>query len=67
MPSLAGVDNSWRIAREEVFGPVLVAIPWSEIDEAVAMANDSHYGLAACIWSQNLNGALTTAHRVESG
>ncbi len=63
----AGVQNSWRIAQEEIFGPVLVAIPWSDRDEVIAMANDSHYGLAAFIWSQDLTAALDTAHRIESG
>ena len=63
----AGVDNSWRIAQEEIFGPVLVAIPWRQRDEVIAMANDSHFGLGAYIWSQNLTDALDTAHRVESG
>ncbi len=62
-----GVENSWRIAREEIFGPVLVAIPWSDRDEVIRMANDSHYGLAAFIWSQNLTDALDTAHRIDSG
>jgi aldehyde dehydrogenase (NAD+) len=63
----AGVDNSWRIAREEIFGPVLVAIPWTDRDQVIAMANDSHYGLAAFIWCQELTAALDTAHRIESG
>jgi aldehyde dehydrogenase (NAD+) len=63
----AGVENSWRIAREEIFGPVLVAIPWRERDEVIAMANDSHYGLAAFVWCQDLSAALDTAHRIESG
>jgi aldehyde dehydrogenase (NAD+) len=63
----AGVDNAWRIAREEIFGPVLVAIPWRERDEVIRMANDSHYGLAAYIWTQNMKDALDTAHRVDSG
>ena len=63
----AGVDNSWRIAQEEIFGPVLVAIPWRDRDEVIAMANDSHYGLGAYIWSNNLTDALDTAHRIESG
>jgi len=63
----AGVDNSWRIAQEEIFGPVLVAIPWRDRDEVIAMANDSHYGLGAYIWSNNLGDALDTAHRIESG
>jgi aldehyde dehydrogenase (NAD+) len=63
----AGVQNTWRIAREEIFGPVLVAIPWTDREEVIAMANDSHYGLAAFIWSQNLTEALDTAHRIDSG
>lgn len=63
----AGVRNSWRIAREEIFGPVLVAIAWSDRDEVIEMANDSHYGLAAFVWSQNLTEALDTAHRIDSG
>ncbi|MEF9907272.1 aldehyde dehydrogenase family protein [Streptomyces sp. P9-A2] len=64
---LAGVRNSWRVAREEIFGPVLVVIPWRDVDEVVAMANDSHYGLAAYVWSADLDEALATAHRIESG
>ena len=64
---LAGVENSWRIAQEEIFGPVLVAIPWRDRDDVIRMANDSHFGLGAYIWSQNLTDALDTAHRVESG
>lgn len=63
----AGVENTWRIAKEEIFGPVLVAIPWKDREEVIAMANDSHYGLAAFIWSQNLTEALDTAHRIDSG
>ena len=62
-----GVDNRWRIAREEVFGPVLAVIPWTDRDEVIAMANDSHYGLAAYIFTQDLTAALDTAHRIESG
>ena len=42
----ADVRNDWRIAREEIFGPVIVAIPWEDEADAVRMANDSHYGLA---------------------
>ena len=64
---LAGVDNSWRIAREEIFGPVLVVIPWIDRDEVITMANDSHYGLAAYIWTTDLTAALDTAHRIDSG
>jgi aldehyde dehydrogenase (NAD+) len=64
---LAGVKNDWRVAAEEIFGPVLVAIRWSTVDEVVEMANDSHYGLAAYVWSRNLDEAVGIAHRVESG
>jgi aldehyde dehydrogenase (NAD+) len=63
----AGVDNTWRIAQEEIFGPVLVAIPWTDREDVIRMANDSHYGLGAYIWSNNLTDALDTAHRIESG
>lgn len=63
----SNVDNDWRIAREEIFGPVLVAIPWKEEDEAIRMANDSHYGLAAFVWTHDIGKALRTAHRIESG
>lgn len=64
---LANVDNSWRIAREEVFGPVLVAIPWRDVDDVIAQANDSTYGLAAFVWSQQLDEAIETAQRIDSG
>jgi len=63
----AGARNEWRIAREEIFGPVLVAIPWSEEAEAIRMANDSHYGLAAYVWTHDIGKALRAAHAIESG
>jgi len=63
----AGVDNTWRLAREEIFGPVVVVIKWRTIDEVVRMANDSHYGLGAYIWSHHLDHAVDTAHRLEAG
>lgn len=63
----SGATNEFRLSREEIFGPVLVAIPWTSVDEVVAMANDTHYGLAAYVWSHNLDDALNTAHRVEAG
>lgn len=63
----ANVDNSWRIAQEEIFGPVLVAIPWKTREQVIAMANDSHYGLAAFVWAKQLDDALDTAHKIESG
>ena len=63
----AGVHNDWRIAREEIFGPVLVAIPWEDEQEAMRMANDSHYGLAAYVWTHDLKRAINAAHAIESG
>jgi acyl-CoA reductase-like NAD-dependent aldehyde dehydrogenase len=63
----ADTSNDWRLAREEIFGPVLVAIPWTGEEEAIRMANDSHYGLAAYVWTHEIGSALRTAHAIESG
>src|SRR5262249_54454585 len=63
----ANVANNWRLAREEIFGPVLVAIPWTDEADAIRMANDSHYGLAAYVWSHDIGRALRAAHAIEAG
>ena len=63
----ADTSNDWRLAREEIFGPVLVAIPWRDEADAIRMANDSHYGLAAYVWTHDIGNALRTAHAIESG
>jgi betaine-aldehyde dehydrogenase len=63
----ANAANDWRLAREEIFGPVLVAIRWTDEEEAIRMANDTHYGLAAYIWTHDIGRALRTAHRIEAG
>ena len=62
-----GVHNQMRIAREEVFGPVLSVIPFDDEDQAYAIANDSPYGLAAGIWTQNIGRALRGAAAMEAG
>ena len=63
----SGVSNDWRIAREEVFGPVLVVLPWEDEQKVIQMANDSHYGLAAFIYTHNISKGLKMAHEIESG
>jgi betaine-aldehyde dehydrogenase len=60
-------DNRWRLAQEEIFGPVMVVIPWRDEADVIRMANDSHYGLAAYIWTHDIGRALRTAHAIESG
>ncbi len=68
MPTLfADASNDWRLAREEIFGPVLVAIRWTDTDDVIRMANDSHYGLAAYVWTHDIGEGLRTAHAIESG
>lgn len=59
--------NDWRLAREEIFGPVLVAIRWTDEAEVIRMANDTHYGLAAYVWTHDIARALRAAHSIEAG
>ncbi|WP_329258126.1 aldehyde dehydrogenase [Streptomyces pseudovenezuelae] len=63
----ADVDNSMRIAQEEIFGPVLVVIAYDDEDEAVRIANDSEYGLSGGVWSAGEAHALEVARRVRTG
>ncbi len=62
-----GVRNDMRIAREEIFGPVLSVIRFETEDEAVAIANDSSYGLHAAVWSDDLSRAHRVARRLRAG
>ena len=63
----SGVNNTMRIAREEVFGPILSIIPFEDEDEALAIANDSPYGLAAGVWTANMGRAIRMSERLEAG
>jgi betaine-aldehyde dehydrogenase len=63
----ADVDNSMRIAQEEIFGPVLSVIPYDDVNDAVRIANDSEYGLAGSVWTSDIDQGLDIARRVRTG
>ena len=62
-----GVDNAMKIAREEIFGPVLSVITFDTVDEAIRIANDTQYGLAAALWTRDLSKAHLTAKALRAG
>ncbi|MFQ5851839.1 MAG: aldehyde dehydrogenase family protein [Candidatus Binatia bacterium] len=62
-----GVKMSMRIAREEIFGPVLSVLTWSDTEEVIGQANAVDYGLTASIWTRNISQAYRTAERLEAG
>jgi acyl-CoA reductase-like NAD-dependent aldehyde dehydrogenase len=64
---LADVDPDSALAQEEIFGPVLAVIPFDDDDHAVAVANNSRYGLAGAVWSGDDNRALAVARRIRTG
>ena len=64
---LADVTNDMRVAREEIFGPVVCFIRFRDEDEVVRMANDNEYGLGGAVWTRDINRALRVARAVETG
>jgi gamma-glutamyl-gamma-aminobutyraldehyde dehydrogenase/4-guanidinobutyraldehyde dehydrogenase/NAD-dependent aldehyde dehydrogenase len=62
-----GVDQSMRIAREEIFGPVLSVLSFTDLDEAVRQANSTPYGLAAAVWTADMSKAIRTARSLRAG
>lgn len=64
---LTDVTNNMRVAQEEIFGPVAVIMKFKTVDEAIALANDSEYGLSGGVWTENLTTALKVGRAMETG
>jgi aldehyde dehydrogenase (NAD+) len=63
----AEVDNSMRIAQEEIFGPVLSIIPFDSVEEAISLANETEYGLGGAVWSRDISTALRVVKGIHTG
>ena len=66
-PSFDNVKDNMQIAREEIFGPVVSVLPFSSMDEMLTRANDTFYGLAAAIWTKDIDKAHRYAREVKAG
>ena len=64
---LADVSNDMRVAREEIFGPVVCAIPYDDIDDAIRIANDSDMGLSGSVWTSDVEAGLEIGRRIHAG
>ncbi|QSX23694.1 aldehyde dehydrogenase [Priestia megaterium] len=64
---ITGVDRNCRVVREEIFGPVVTVIPFDLEEEVIAQANDTHYGLSASLWTNDLRRAHRVAGQIEAG
>jgi len=63
----ADVNNDMTIAKEEIFGPVTCLIPYRNMDEAIAIANDTEYGLSSGVWAKDADSAMPVVRRIEAG
>jgi aldehyde dehydrogenase (NAD+) len=63
----ADVNNDMRVAREEIFGPILCVVPFDDEDEAIRMANDTEYGLGATVWSTDIKRAMRATRALRAG
>ena len=61
------VKNNMKIAQEEIFGPVLTTLTFSNFDEAISIANDTEYGLAAGVWTKDINKAIKASRKIRAG
>lgn len=67
VPSTVRLNHSMAIAKEEIFGPVVAAMPFDDLNDLIVKANDSDFGLASGIWTQDIKKAHYLAHRIKVG